>query len=163
MIRLLSKALVAAVLILAVSGCNEWKNVDLGGLKIPDLNTPAPVDNDTDDRNITPKILETLKSASKEDCLTYTRYYLGLSEYLKHTSNITNTTQLFPPTGVTVGVRSDYKIEVGKNKEFTDFIEKDLESLGLDKPKSVDDTVRTQLVKTFRVYGNAAFTASQSK
>ena len=158
-----SKILIVC-LALCLPGC-LLQNAKLPeGVNFPNFNTKVVVDNDV--RELTPKLVASLKDASKEDCLFLAKVWLGLADYMEHNNSITNTADLFPPKGVIVTIRDSYKWKVGSASEFTKITKEDMESekgLNVLLPKEIDDTLRGEIVKTFRCYGNAALRAAEGK
>lgn len=152
---------------LMFTGC-LFQKMELGTFKMPDFNVPSPIptpDNKINDaRGVIPKIVESLKTASKDDCLHHAKVYYGLANFLKNSKAITKTIQLAPPGGVVGNVQKDYGWEIGKNKEFTDLVAADMDSyLEIKKPRDIDDTLRAKMVETFSVYGEGCLKAAGGK
>ena len=150
---------------LLFTGC-LFSKIELGTFKLPDFNvSPTPNNNSVNDaRGVIPKIVESLKTASKDDCLHHAKVYYGLANFLKNSKAITKTIQLAPPGGVVGSVQKDYGWEIGKNKDFTDWVAADMDSyLEIKKPRDIDDTLRAKMVETFTIYGEGCLKAAGGK
>lgn len=148
------------------TGCLiQPSDVKLDDIKLPNFNTNSNTADKIDDsRGVIPKIVETLKTASKDDCLYYAKIFGGLSEHLKNSKSITKTLQIAPPNGVIGSIHKDYGYTQGKNKAVDDFIAADLETyLELKKPRDIDDALRAKMVETFNIYSIACLKAAASK
>jgi len=157
----MKKVILSLGLCLIFTGCL----IQPSDVKLPNFNTNSNnVGKIDDSRGVIPKIVESLKDASKEDCLHHAKVFLGLSEFLKNSKAITKTTQLAPPSGVVGSIQKDYGWEISKNKTFTDLIEADMTNyLELKKPRDIDDTLRVKMVETFSLYGKGALKAASGK
>lgn len=164
MLQQLSKIILIITLACSSVGCLT-NDIDLSKIKIPDFNShvepDAPVKSD-----LTPKLIESLKDASKEECLFLAKMWLGIAEYMEHNKSIKNTADLFPPKGVIVTLRDSYNWKVKTVEPFTKLTKEDLESeQGLNAlvPREIDDEYRIKLVRTCRIYGEAALQAASNK
>lgn len=134
-------------------------------LKLPNFNLPTKnVAVKVDDlRGLIPKIKESLKDASKADCLFLYKVYSGASEHVKNATGLKNTSDIFPPTGIMKTVATDYQWVSGKEKAFTDLVEADYIAQDLKKPQELTATIREKLVSSFAVYAEGCRQAAEGK
>lgn len=155
-------AIIASTILMA--GCVGTVDYSKLNVNIPNI----PVNNGNsenikDARNLFASINDSLKDASKEDCIFLAKVYFGLADYVAKSKNITKTQQIAPP-GLVSSVVEDYGWDVKKYPAFTALIKKDMEEfLKLDTPKEIDSTLREQMVATFKVYGEGCRRAASNK
>lgn len=105
-------------------------------------------------------IASSLKNATKDDCITIYKVFMGASEYFKYSTKLKNTLSCFDLIGK---VEDDYGWSKEKYKDLTDCIESDLKQRGFALPKDVDANVRADLVNTFKQYADAVGKVIDSK
>lgn len=134
-------------------------------LKLPNFNLPTKnvVVNVNDPRGLIPKIKDSLKNATKDDCIFLYKVYAGASEYVKNASGLKNTSDVFPPNGIMKTVAVDYQWVSGKEKDFTDLVEADYIAQDLKKPQELTATIREKLVSSFAVYAEGCRQAAEGK
>jgi len=126
-------------------------------------NHSTPDEEKIEDKNgVIPKIISSLKDASKDDCIFLYKMFRGLSDYIKNAQSIKNTAQILPPTGIIKNVREDYGWQEGKFSSFTETIKSDMqqyrfknsknEDVGLDDVQELKTDVKDTLVKIFKLY-----------
>lgn len=140
-----------------VGSIDTNKLPNMNGINIPGMSYI----NKSDPRGITLKIVDSLKDASKEDCLHHAKIFLGAAEYLKNANGVKQTLTL---RGLVSSIQTDYNFPVGKNKAFTDLIEVDMRDyLEIEKPREIDDVLKAKLIETFNLYGESCVKAASSK
>lgn len=165
MLQKLSKFILVTILVFSFTGCLT-NNVDFSKIHLPNFNISPNVPDKPIENDLTPKLVDSLKNASKDECLFLAKMWLGIAEYMEHNKSITNTADLFPPKGVIVSLRDSYNWKVKTVEEFTKLTKEDLESeKGLNAllPREIDDEYRKKIVRTCRIYGEAALKAASNK
>lgn len=146
----LKLTLLSVLFLSLVSGCTNL-------YQFQDTSSPTEV---VVQSPIEDKIISSLNNATRDDCITMYTFFAGLSLYIEKTTVLSTTPQFF---GLLDKVEKDYGWSKEKYKDLTDVIEADLKAKNLAKPQTIDDTIRKDLVDTFRGYSEACKKAAEAK
>lgn len=106
------------------------------------------------------KIIDSLKDASKEDCILIYKIFSGCASYVEKSTKLSTTLEVFKLIGT---VEKDYGWNNEKYKDLTDVIEKDLTEKGFQKPQELTSEVKNNVIKTLKGYSEAVRKATLKK
>ena len=150
------KFLLTSLLLSFLTGCIY--PTDFDSVKV-NLGRPAGASSVSQDE-LSTKVRDSLRLATKDDAVALYTQTKGLVEYVKVTTKVKSTGELFQVLGK---VQEDLQWKRETCKGFTDTIETELKAAGFEENKKLDDSVRTQLVTFFDEVANGCKLAYESK
>lgn len=139
-----------ALIPIFLSGCGLF---ELEKTVVDNTNTVV-VNSDLQD-----KIVDSLKNASRSECVDLYKFFAGFALYLEKSTQIKSTSEI---DGLFAKVQAEYGWQREKYRKLSDIIGEDLKDKFGVRPKDIDE-VRDELIKTYNEYAEACKVAANSK
>lgn len=140
--KIMKKLLLSTLFLFSAVGCIYPTNFD--SVKV-NLGRPAGASSVAQDE-LSTKVVNSLSYCSKEQTIELYTQCKGLTEYLKRTTIVKTTGELFQLIGK---VQEDLGWKRETCVGFTDLLESELKALAFDDNKTLDEPTKAQLVKFF--------------
>lgn len=112
------------------------------------------------DDTLESNIINSLKDATREDCITAYTFFSGMSLYIEKSSKLTTTDQV---QDLFIKVEDDYKWDREKYPKLTDVIATDMINRGFKTPREINQETKKLLISAFNEYGEACLKAAKEK
>lgn len=152
----MKKLLLSTLLLLSTAGCIYPTNFD--SVKV-NLGRPAGASSVAQDE-LSVKVKDSLSTCTKEEAIELYIQCRGLTEYLKRTTVVKTTGELFQLIGK---VQEDLGWKRETCVSFTNLIEVELKALAFDDNKKLDDAIMAQLVEFFDKVSEGCRLSAESK
>lgn len=146
----MKKAKIILLASILLTGCGLYEVVEVNNN--PEIN----VVNET----LETQIIDSLKDATREDCVTAYTFFAGMSLYIEKGSKLTNTSDI---QELIKSMEDDYGWDRGKYPKFTEVIKTDIINNGFRQPKELTPEIKTTFINMFNGYGKACLKAAEQK